>query len=200
MATAGRMPYLTAAAGVFTVFFFGNNRLVRRLPFGLRLTSVAAAISFVGLYFLNSGTGSTGRLGDSGIWSGYLELWRGSPWIGVGQVGIWEAPARINYSIDAHSIYIQNLTLSGIAGFTGVFGALALGIFIAIRAASRGQALPLALIIMYLVGGATDVLHSSWTSHSPYTIFVILAVVGAGQVQRPQSTTASPAVRPTTKV
>jgi len=181
LATAGRMPYLTVASGLFILFFFGNSPVIRRIPFALRLGTVGVAVVGVGLYFLNSGTGATGRLGESGIWSGYIELWQRSPFIGVGQVGIWEAPERINYSLDAHSIYIQSLAVFGLLGFVAVFGALGLGLVITLRAAKDGWALPLALVTMYLVGGATEVLHPAWTAHSAYTLIVILAVIGAGQ-------------------
>jgi hypothetical protein len=180
MLTGGRAPYLSLFAGLLVLALLANRGPVARIPMAARATAGAIAVLLAGLAMFFSPLSTTGRIGENGIWNSFLDLWRTSPWLGVGQVGIWDAPGRAGEAMDAHSVYIQELAEYGIAGFTVQYLVLGLGITIAVIAAFRGFPGPFAVIVVYLVSSMTAVMNDGWASHSMYTVMVILSVIAAG--------------------
>lgn len=177
--TGGRGVYLSLAAGVMVLLLFSRWRLLNRIPVSARLVVLAVAVCFLGYRFASSATATTGRIGDNGIWGSFLDLWRSSPLTGVGLSGIWDAPGRAGEAMDAHSIFIQELAQFGLIGLVTQFTVIAFGLFICLMSAARQWAGPLAIVTVYLVAGATDLLHSSWQLHSLHTLLIILATTSA---------------------
>jgi hypothetical protein len=178
--TGGRAPYLSVFAGLLVLALLANRGPIARIPMTMRATVGAVAVLVAGLAMFFSPLSTTGRIGENGIWNSFLDLWKTSPWLGVGQTGIWDAPGRAGEAMDAHSVYIQELAEYGIAGFTVQYLVLGLGIAIAIVAAVRGFPGPFAVIVVYLVSSMTAVMNDGWASHSMYTVMFILSVIAAG--------------------
>ena len=176
--TGGRAPYLAAMAGVLVLVLFSPRLpLINRIPPWIKVILVGLGVGAVAAQFaFNTGAGTTGR---QTFWTAFLDLWRESPWIGVGQVGIWESTGITRATMDAHSILIQELTKFGVVGFASIYLTIALGAVIALVAAARAWAGPLAVLTAYLVSGFTDVLHDGWMAHSTYSMLVILSVLSA---------------------
>ncbi len=178
LATASRGSFLAAAAGVFAVFAFSRSGIFAWIPIKLRWITAGISVSAIGALFLFGGTQLTGRFGESGIWSGYIDLWLTSPWIGVGQVGISQADGIVAQSQAAHSMYIQELANYGIIGFTVQYAVVVAALIFMTLAAVRGFALPLAVSSAYLVASLTEILNNGWLAHSIYVLlFILLAIV-----------------------
>lgn len=177
--TGGRGVFLTAVAGLAVLVAFSSGSPLARIPIQVRVAGIAAPVVALGAVFFFSPLSTTGRIGANGIWNSFLDLWRTSIWTGVGQTGIWDSSGRAREALDAHSIYVQELAKFGLIGFIAVIFALTIGVIIAFRAALLGWALPLAIITIYLIAGATDLLHDGWQSHSTYTLMLALAVLAA---------------------
>lgn len=178
MLTGGRGPYLALLTGIAALAVFSQYMsLLRKIPVSIRVGSVALAVAVLGSYFAFFTTaGVTGR---NTIWRGFLELWLSSPWTGVGQTGIWETGGIVGAAMDAHSLYVQELTEYGLLGFATQYAAVGLGLGIALFAAIRGWSGPLAVLAAYSVAAVTSVLHDGWITHSTYTLVVLVAVLSA---------------------
>lgn len=178
--TGGRGAALALAAGLFVLVIFAAKGPVSRIPIPLRATLGGLALGAFGFMFLLSPLGTTGRFGTGGIWDAFVSLWRTSPWIGVGQTGILADP-RAGISMEAHSLYLQELTRSGVLGFAVQFAIIVVGIAIVAIAAFRGVAWPLALVTSYYVASLTEVFQDGWLQHSTYSMLLILCVVASAQ-------------------
>ena len=179
--TGSRGGFLALAIGVFILLAFSRWRTLERVPATYRL--VIATLVFVGAALLLYNQGSLGLTGRLPLWTGFLNLWEASPFIGVGQTGISSAPAIVTWMdptwMDAHSIYVQQLTRYGILGSLFAFGSLLVGLAATMLAAIRRWSLPLALIAAYLGAGFTEYLHDGWQLLSTQVVMVVVAVLGA---------------------
>lgn len=183
--TGGRGVYLSLVAGVLVLVLFSHWSFLTKVPTAVRLALLALAVCFLGYKFAASATATTGRIGDDGIWNSFLDLWRGSPLTGVGLSGIWNAPGRAGEAMDAHSVFVQELAQFGVLGFVAINSVLAIGLVACLFSAARKWQGPLAIVTVYLVAGATDLLHSSWELHSLHTLLVILAITSAATWLKP---------------
>jgi hypothetical protein len=177
--TGGRGGYLALMAGIAVLIIFTNRGLLGRIPLFIRVTIgtfTAIAVSLV-LYSM----GSLGLTGRQPLWDGFLDLWRDSIWIGVGQTGITQSPQIVEWMepswMDAHSLYVEEITKYGIVGSLVIFLTLAIGAVIALRSAWLGSPLPAAIYAVYLTAGITDFLHDGWEVHSTPFLLLILATL-----------------------
>lgn len=190
--TGGRAPYLAALAGLMVLVIFAPQiPLLKRVPPWIKVLVIAVSIGAVAAQFaLFTTAGATGR---EGIWGAFLSLWRESPWIGVGQVGIWNSTGSARITMDAHSVFVQELTKYGVVGFITIYVPVLIGLGLALTAAARAWAGPMAVLAAYLISGFTDVLHDGWQTHSAYSILVILCVLSAaGQTKSARRTPEPP--------
>ncbi len=181
--TGGRGAALALAAGLFVLVVFAAKGPVSRIPMAIRAGAGALAVLGFGLFFLLSPTSTTGRFGQGGIWQAFTDLWRTSPWIGVGQTGIL-ADDRASISMEAHSLYLQELTRYGVLGFTVQFAVIAIGVGITAVAAYRGLAWPLALLSAYYVASLTEVFQDGWLQHSIYSLLILICVIASARSLR----------------
>ena len=175
--TGGRGVYLSALAGLLVLIVFSRMGWMKRLPTWSRFLILAVPVVALATRFVLSPTATTGRIGDSGIWNSFLDLWRSNIWLGVGQTGIWASTGQAHISMDAHSIFVQELAKFGLVGFVTQFAMLALVGIICVRAAIIGRPIGLAIFTIYLVAGTTDLLHDGWQSQSMYTLMLLLAAI-----------------------
>lgn len=179
--TASRGGFFALAVGLFILAAFSRNRIMERIPTMYRVgISLLVLIGFAFLIVNQGGLGLTGR---SELWAGFLGLWETSPLIGVGQVGIASAPVIVTWMdpswMDAHSIYVQQITRYGVVGSLLAFGTLLVGFAAALLAAIRRWVLPLAVISAYLAAGFTDLLHDGWQLLSTHVVMIVIASLGA---------------------
>jgi len=185
--TGGRGPYVALLAGILVLILLGQRFGIQRIPMAVRLSLVVLGVAALAAKFaFFTSAGVTGR---EEFWSAFLELWRTSIWTGVGQEGIWNASGTVHAVMDAHSIYIQELTKYGLLGFIMLYGLLAFGLIISLISAARGWAAPLAIIVVYLVSGFTDLLHDGWQAQSTYSLMIIVAVLAAAAWRPKDETT-----------
>lgn len=185
MLTGGRGPYLAVLTGLGVLLLFSPRvPLVNRIPAWLRIAAVAAGALLLASYFaFFTAAGVTGR---GRIWTGFLDLWQTSPVIGAGQTAIWNTDGVVGAAMDAHSLYVQELTEYGILGLAVQYAPVVIGLVLALVAAARGWPGPLAVVTAYLLAGVTNLLHDGWITHSTYTLMIVAAVLSAiGQPSRP---------------
>ena len=179
--TGSRGGFFALAVGLFVLVAFSRHRIMERIPAPYRIGAAVLVLLGVAFVIINqSGLGLTGR---SELWAGFLGLWESSPVIGVGQVGISSAPVIVTWMdpswMDAHSVYVQQITRYGVIGSLLAFGTLLVGVVAALFAAIRRWVLPLAVISSYLAAGVTDFLHDGWQLLSTHVVMVLTAVLGA---------------------
>lgn len=184
--TGGRGVYLSAVAGLLVLLIFSKRGSLSKVPTWSRFAILAIPVGALGIAFLRSPTGSTGRVGGSGIWNSFLDLWRMDIWLGVGQSGISASTGQVHISMDAHSIFLQELVKFGLIGFTAQFAMFALAALICVQAALRGRPVGLAIMTIYAVAGATDLLNDGWQSQSMYTLMILLAATTSTLQSRSQ--------------
>jgi hypothetical protein len=176
--TGGRGAALALAAGLFILLVFAARGPISRIPMAIRTGIGALAVIGFGLMFFRSPLSTSGRFGDGGIWEGFINIWRTSPWIGVGQTGILADP-KAGISMEAHSLYLQELTRSGLLGFAVQFAVIGLGLGIVAVAAYRGLPWPLALLTSYYIASLTEVFQDGWLQQSTYSLFILVCVLAA---------------------
>ena len=178
--TGGRGVYLSLLSGLLVLVLMSRRGPLARISVTARAAAGVGLVLVAGLLFFFSPLGTTGRIGDNGIWNSFLDLWRTSIWTGVGQQGIWNSVGRAHDAMDGHSLYVQEISKYGILGFTFQYLVLAVGVVVVVIAAIKGWSGPLAILVIYFVAGVTDLLHDGWSTHSMYTLMVILCVVSSG--------------------
>lgn len=185
MLTGGRGPYLALVTGLGVLVLFSPRiPVLNRIPAWLRGASVAVgAVGLAGYFAFFTSAGVTGR-GE--IWAGFLDVWQTSPLFGAGQATIWNTGGIVGAAMDAHSLYIQELTEYGLVGITVQYAPVVLGLVLSLVAAARGWPGPLAIVTAYLLAGVTNLLHDGWIAHSAYTLLVIAAVLSAAGGTRQQ--------------
>lgn len=174
LVTASRGSFLAAICGVAVLATFTRWGWIGRIPVLIRCLSAGAVGLAAAVWVLRSPTGLTGR--DGWIWPAFIDLWQTSPWLGVGQVGILADPAA-GVPMEAHNLYLQELTRFGVIGFALQYLPYALGIALALIAAWRGRGWPLAILVAFSVASMTEVFMDGWLLPSTYILLLILAVM-----------------------
>lgn len=171
----GRASIGAAVVGIAVMAVFGRRGFLARIPPWLRLAAVAGGVVALALALLQGAAGVTGR---NSIWPAFFELWQASPVIGVGTTGISESTGLTLQFGHAHNLYLDVLTRQGLIGFTLVLAMLAVGTFIAFRAALSGGAGPLAIVAAYLVLNLTEP-RNDWIHPSVTGLIFLLSVLAA---------------------
>jgi O-antigen ligase len=78
--------------------------------------------------------------------------------------------------MEAHNLYLQELTRFGIVGLVVQYLPLLLGLGLAVVAAWRGRAWPLAILVSFGVASLTEVFMDGWLMVSAYVLLLVLAV------------------------
>lgn len=176
---AGRTPLLVTAIGVLFMLVTSVH-WERHRTLGWVLAGGAAGAFVIGSAWLVGG--NTGLSGRTTIWPEYLALWRESPLVGVGAVGIWDAidaGALPDWASHAHSLTLDALTRMGVLGLIAVLALLGQCLVLGVRAARHGQGVGLALMSLVVFGTITDTL-IDWRFTGPVLITLLLAVLLAG--------------------
>jgi|GEM_PF-1111403 len=176
--TSARGSYLALLAGLLVLVLFASRGPISRIRMTARVIAGVVAVALAGLFFFEGPLGSSGRVGEGGIWDIFLALWKTSIWTGVGQTGIWASPEAMVW-LEAHSIYVQELAKYGLIGFIVQAAALGFGCMVLCLAAIRRWAGPLAMTIVYFVASISEI-PNEWENHSLFSFLIILCVVGAG--------------------
>ena len=178
--TSSRVSFVAAAIGVAIVLFLGNNRLSCRVSWRARSTLVlvvAAIAAGVALIFSPNLTGRTS------YWPAFVDLWRGSPWIGVGETGKTLGGSSVS-GTNAHNIFLDTGALYGVLPLLTMTAALAILVFICVRAARAGQVLSFSIVTVFLVIGLTQADHG-WTEPSqPWWLLVLAAFMASAANNR----------------
>jgi len=179
--TGSRGGFFALALGLFILALFWRPPRKKQIPFSVRIAGTVLVLLVASMFlYQQGGLGLTGRVE---LWAGFFDLWRASPWIGIGQTGISTSPAVVTWMepswMDAHSMYVQEITRYGIVGGIFAFGGLLVGLGATIVAAIRRWSLPLALMAAYLGAGITEVLHDGWQLLSTHVVMLIVVVLGA---------------------
>ena len=190
LVTASRGSLLAAACGLGVLATFTRWGWLGRIPVWVRLAAASAGALIVALWVLRSPTGLTGR--NSWIWPAFIDLWQTSPWIGVGQVGILADP-EASVPMEAHNLYLQELTRFGIVGLIVQYLPLILGLGLAVVAAWRGRVWPLAILVSFGVASLTEVFMDGWLMPSTYVLLLILAVAATRERRAQEPVPLAPA-------
>jgi O-antigen ligase len=173
LVTASRGSFVAAACGLGVLATFTRVGPLSRIPVVVRASGAVVGVLAVGMLLLASSTGLTGR--GSWIWPAFVDLWQTSPWTGVGQVGILADPAA-GVPMEAHNLYLQELTRFGVVGLVVQYTPVLIGLFLALVAALRGRGWPLSLLIAFGVASITEVFMDGWLLPSTYILLLILAI------------------------
>ncbi len=176
-----RTGYLTLFIGLFTLFFLGSGPIVRRAPFWSRTILLLALGTVSGIALMLLGPGTTGRSGAGGIWSGFIDAWRSNPLLGVGKDKIPNSESSTSFSFytEAHNMFIGQGASYGWIGVTVVILTLSLLIFVGLQAAMVGNALPIAIFLVYSAASLTDVYNDWISANYIYVVLVFVGVVAA---------------------
>jgi len=176
LACASRGAFLALAVGLLICAAFTRRGWIGQISRKLRIAIAGVLLAGGAIAMLMSPAASAGRV-DS-IWPAFIDLWRSSPWIGVGQVGILADP-QAGISMEAHNLVLQEVTRFGIVGVIVQFVPLVLGVALCIAAAFGGLAWPLALVASFATASFFDAFIDGWLSISTYILLVVLAFFGA---------------------
>ena len=173
--TNGRASIGAAIVGLVIIFMFTSSAKVDRIPRKWRITIGLAMLALGAVVMFLRPAGLTGR---DNIWPAFLDLWRESPWIGVGGSGFATGNEITRQFGHAHSLYIEELARSGLVGFISLSMALGIGIWIAAKATRVGYPGPLAVMATYFVTGITEP-RNNWIEPSATGFLLILMVLAA---------------------
>jgi O-antigen ligase len=179
VASGSRSSLLGAVVGSLTYFALRDER-VNTSASRRRIISAAVLLVSVLVLVFRSDPTLNGR---TQIWPQYLDWWLGSPWSGVGTSSISRAVSSGEIPgsfIHAHNAWIDILARYGSAVFLLVFALTILALFMGVRATSYHQALPLALIVTFLMISLVEV-HGNWTYWSSPTAWLLVAVLSTAQ-------------------
>jgi O-antigen ligase len=193
LVTSGRASIGAAAAGLLLMFMFRDGTFLWMTRF-VRIPIGIVALALGAWTLVNQPAGLTGR---NTIWPAFIELWQGSPWIGVGGSGISEGNEWAIFFQHAHNMYLDDLTREGLLGAGVQYAAVTLGVVIAARVAWWGAPGALAVIVTYLITGITEP-RNPWIAPSATGFLFILMVVYASTFTPP--TASRPTATPTARV
>jgi hypothetical protein len=179
--TSSRNSIMAVLVGVALIIMTGDNLLTRRfgrkVVIGAFLGLVALAVGYV-LLLNRSLTGRTT------YWDLFIDLWKQSPLVGVGQTGISAADATIA-GTNGHNLIIDSLVRYGILGVVAVVAFLVLAVVITVGASRRRLCLPLGIVGAFLTIGLVES-DMSWIGLSELWLWLVLAVGLAAQSQMNQ--------------
>lgn len=180
--SASRSMLLAMVAAVMVMALFSSRGVLGRFPGWARwvLLGIVSVAGAAALFM--TGPGLTGR---QNIWPAFLDVWRTSPWIGVGRNGIEGAGGLAAESDVAHNLFIDLLARFGIAGLVLPVAAVAIACWLCLVAASRGVAGPAAILVAYLIFSMTDV-RNEWITMNLPLMLVVLATAWAASVPKPE--------------
>lgn len=186
--TAGRSSIGATAAGLFVLLLFTRTGWLSRVSMRTRIIVGSLALGATAAVFLFTGAGLTGR---NEFWPAFLNLWRDSPWVGVGTSGISVSGGITQQWGHAHNLYVDLLARYGIAGLLAAMAPLAVGLVITWIAALRESPGFLAIVATYLVAGLADT-RNDWLHPGTNVLVIVIAVTAAGayiQAHKPELTT-----------
>jgi O-antigen ligase len=173
--TSSRVSFVAAAIGVTIVLFLGTNRLSRKVSWLKRSLFVVVIAALSAGFALIVSPNLTGR---TSYWPAFFELWLDSPWIGAGKTGKALGDSSIS-GTNAHNIFLDTLALYGVLPLLTMTAALALLLFICVRAAKAGHVLPLAIVTAFLVIGLTQADHGWIEPSEPWWLLVLAAFMAS---------------------
>lgn len=176
--TSSRASLGSIAAAVVVLLMFTSRQPFARSPRWLRVLGGAGGLVLAVVVLYRAEAGLTGR---QTFWPAFLELWLTSPITGVGTSGIAVSGGITQQYTHAHNLYIDMLARYGLIGFLAMMAVLISGSLIAIRAALRGQAGPLAVIVAYLVLAITEP-RNDWIHPGTLVLLIIMSVMWAASV------------------
>lgn len=174
--------YLSVAVGLALLVVVTALRRFGQLPRWLARVAIAGALLAVVLLLVVIVGPNTGLTGRTTIWPTYLELWRSSPWTGVGDVGIGAAqhagllPA---WAYHAHNSWLDLLVRYGVPALVLSVVAIGGAAVATVGYARRGSAGPLAVLAVLLVASITQPMIVWLLPTIPMTMLV-LAVLASG--------------------
>ena len=171
--TMSRGSFVAALVGLGVVLMLGDFPWTRRFTWRQRTVgvSIVGVLTFTGALLVTPNL--TGR--TDAYWPMFLDLWRASPWVGVGETGIEAGPEFIHDS-NGHNIVIDMLARYGLAATIPLVVALAVALWLAIRSAARAAIIPLGVVTVFLVIGITEA-DIAWNAISIPWLFLVLATV-----------------------
>jgi len=174
--TASRGSMIAAAAGVLAIILFGDNALTRRVPRRWLLIGLGglAVVAVAGVLLRNPNL--TGR---TTYWSVAYDVWITSPLAGVGSTGMQSSELAMA-GTNAHNIVFDALVKFGLIGTLLVLAILAVSAAIVIKAIPLKAALPLGLVVTYLVIGMSEA-DTEWMRMTLPWLWLVLATILAGR-------------------
>jgi hypothetical protein len=178
--TSGRASAGAAVAGLILIAMLTTKGRIGRVPRIWRVPIGLVALACGCLFLLSGKSGLTGR---QTIWPAFLDLWKTSPWTGVGGGGIAVSGGITQQFGHAHSMYLDLLVRDGVFAFVTVMVALALALGITISAGVRGMPGPLAILAAFLITGLTEP-RNDWLHPGTDVLIVILCAMTAAATLR----------------
>jgi hypothetical protein len=133
--------------------------------------------------------GDSGLSGRTTVWPVYVTLWQQSPWLGIGTEGISaaiDAGTLPGWARHAHDIWLDAATRTGLLGLALVVALFVQAMVAAVRAAVRGEAAAIGILLMLVFAGVNDTL-VYWlrpTSIMMMLVSAVLLALTAGERRR----------------
>ena len=178
-----RTGYAAFATGLMALLWFGRKRWAAVLVALVLLGAFSLAMndsSKVQAFVLRGQTEEivTGLNGRSGWWSAALPVWEESPLVGKGLLTAtrYEVLAEIGRTSTAtiHGTWIEALVGTGVAGTALLIVCVLLMLWRSLKAAGRGDVIPIALLAVLLVRSATG--YTFEVFGYPCLLFLVLAL------------------------
>lgn len=191
--TSSRGSMVASAIGVAIALFLGDYSWNRRFRRGVLVTgtlvvgTVAVALAVIA---------SPNLTGRDQYWMAFVELWRTSPWIGVGISGrMANAPDFIN-GTNGHNLFVDALAHYGVLPAAGVVAALVIATTLAVRASLRAVVLPLALTATYVFIGLAQSDYNWMVTSNPWLVLLLATILASNVVAPPARPTVDGAKAP----
>ena len=190
--TSSRTSMVAAAVGVGVAVLIGQYRWNRRIAWPVRMGAAGALAAFAALVALWFSPNLTGR---DVYWSYYWDLWRSSPWTGVGITGRGSGPPEF-FDVNGHNLAIDALGTYGIVAAVLVVLILALSLTMAALSARSGEFIPIAVIITYSTIGLAQSDYN-WTVVSvPWLMLLLPVLLASAMLNSNVATLRSPTEQP----
>ena len=170
--TSSRTSMVAAVIGVGVALLFGPYQRIHRIPPRLRVAIVSALATTAALIALWFSPNLTGR---DVYWSYYLDLWRSSPWTGVGVTGRGSGSETFA-DVNGHNLVIDALGVYGALAALLVLSIIVVGLVLGALSVRSGEAIPIALIVTYATIGTAQSDYN-WTVVSVPWLMLLLPVL-----------------------
>ena len=185
-------------AGLLVLLAYSSSIQRLRRPWVARLVIFGGFILAGATYI---GLADSTMSGRTGVWIDFLTLWKSSPWIGVGDGGIFRYVAEGGVGtifprhFHGHSVYIDTLTRGGVLLIVLLLAfTICIGI-VGFRAAHLGRPASLALLVLVVVGGLAETVYSiSYLSIHLVPLLMAL-MLGSAALSTPTPNLASPQIK-----